>query len=84
MPVSDELKPLLKYLAVHIAARTIESSVMRDMVHFRSDQFTRTFWELFEKRWKENGPTTILHTYRDLLDPERSLSRADMRHATDE
>ena len=83
MTTNDELKPLLKYLAVHIAARAIESSVMRELLELRSPQFSRTFWELFEKRWQANGPTTILHTYKDLLDPERSVSRVDMVHAKD-
>ena len=74
---------LMKNLAVEMASNTISLMVIRQLLERTKPGFQSEFDELFEQKWTQNGPLIIKNNYQCLLHPERSLSRDDMKHATE-
>jgi hypothetical protein len=72
---------LIKILAVRLAAREIELLAIRRVLERDRPGFQAQFEREFETLWNKHQAPNILHAYRTLRDPEKSLSAEDMRFA---
>ncbi len=75
---------LLKSLAVEMSNTSIALTAIRQLLDKKHPGFTADFDRLFEQLWDEHAPPTIKYNYQCLLHPERSLSKSNMRWATDQ